>query len=36
MILQPFTLQIHSPTPLTGYSKDAILKMKLLLPLPPE
>lgn len=32
MILQSFTLQIHFPAPLTGYRKDAILKIKLLLP----
>lgn len=28
MILQPFTLQIHLPTPLTGHRKDVILKIK--------
>lgn len=29
MILQPFTLHIHLPTPLAGYRKDVIFKIKL-------
>jgi len=29
MNLQPFTLQIHLPTPLTEYRKDMIVKIKL-------